>query len=170
MTSRARTWIDRLGLTPSSVGGWFGSAIGSSEQIAGAALPPRFDGPHPLYSSNWYLLREGEHLRLHQLVQDELWFFHIGGPILLHSFTDTGPETTVIGSDWERGEALHTAAPHSTWFGAEPAPGAAFALVSCSLGPGWQPPDPTLPTGDDVADLCLRFPEREELIRRLAAP
>ncbi|MEA5455964.1 cupin domain-containing protein [Sinomonas sp. JGH33] len=165
----AEGWIKRLGLTPSSVGGWFGAAMASDETVDGAALPARFTGPHPLYSSNWYLLEEGQHLLLHQLKQDELWFFHVGGPLLLHSFPDSGAVTVAIGPDPERGETLHAAAPHSTWFGAELARGTEFALVSCSLGPGWQPSDPTLPTDDDVARLCAQFPEREVLIRRLAA-
>lgn len=165
----AKEWIKRLDMTPSGVGGWFAPAMVSDELIAGPALPPRFGSDHPLYSSNWYLLQAGEVLQLHTLKQDELWFFHLGTPIRLHVFGQVeGYSSTVFGPDPEAGEILHGAAPHSTWFGAELA-GAGFALVSCSLSPGYEPTDSAKPTSEDVEALVAQFPDQAELIRRLAA-
>ncbi len=166
----AAGWIKRLGMTPSGVGGWFAPAMVSKEAIPGAALPSRFGGAdHPLYSSNWYLLEAGEVLQLHTLKQDELWFFHLGAPIRLHVFSgEDGYAETVFGPDPDAGQVLHGAAPHSTWFGAELA-GPGFALVSCSLSPGYEPADSAKPTEEQVAALVAGFPAQAELIRRLAA-
>ena len=165
----ANGWIKRLGMTPSGVGGWFAPAMVSNETIPGAALPPRFDGAdHPLYSSNWYLLEAGQLLQLHTLKQDELWFFHLGTPVRLHVFPAKGGYSeTVFGADPEAGQILHGAAPHSTWFGAELA-GPGFALVSCSLSPGYEAADSAKPTEEQVGALIDEFPAQAELIRRLA--
>ncbi|UVJ39223.1 cupin domain-containing protein [Arthrobacter sp. CJ23] len=165
----AKDWIKRLDMSPSGVGGWFAPAMVSDENIAGSALPPRFGGgDHSLYSSNWYLLEAGEVLQLHTLKQDELWFFHLGTPIRLHVFSqEDGYSETGFGPDPEAGQILHGAAPHSTWFGAELA-GPGFALVSCSLSPGYESADSAKPTEEEIGALVSEFPGQAELIRRLA--
>ena len=165
----AAGWIKRLGMTPSGVGGWFAPAMVSNETLPGGALPPRFGGGgHPLYSSNWYLLEAGEVLQLHTLKQDELWFFHLGTPVRLYVFSEEdGYSETVFGADPEAGQILHGAAPHSTWFGADLA-GPGFALVSCSLSPGYEAADSAKPTEEQVGALVDEFPAQAELIRRLA--
>ncbi|MCZ9882917.1 cupin domain-containing protein [Arthrobacter sp. B2a2-09] len=179
MTGSAEDWIKRLDMSPASVGGWFAPALVSNEDIAGSALPPRFGVDHPLYSSNWYLLQAGEVLQLHALKQDELWFFHVGTPISLHVFSQdpdpsdpgysvAGYSEAVFGPDPEAGETLQGVAPHSTWFGAELA-GPGFALVSCSLSPGYERSDSEKPTREDIEALVSRFPEHAALILRLAA-
>jgi uncharacterized protein len=162
-------WIKRLDMAPSGVGGWFPSAMVSGETIPGQALPARFGSVgHPLYSSNWYLLEAGQVLQLHTLKQDELWFFHLGTPIRLHVFSpEDGYVETVFGQDPEAGQILHGAAPHSTWFGGELA-GPGFALVSCSLSPGYEASDSAKPTEQDIEALAKEFPAQAELIRRLA--
>jgi uncharacterized protein len=164
MTS-AREWIERLGMTQSGVGGWFAAAMVSDETVSAAALPSRFQVDHHLYSSNWYLLREGEILQLHSLKQDELWFFHHGASVQLHIFDGSIYSTSTIGN---HPGSFHSYAPHSTWFGGELI-GSGFALVSCSLSPGYDPSDSSKPTPSDVDAMVAQFPSHASLIRRLAA-
>lgn len=164
--SSAQEWVSRLGLTAIPLGGWFGPAMGSDESVTGSALPARFTGDHSLYSSNWYLLEAGQVLGLHQLDQDELWFFHEGSPIELHVFADSGYYSVLLGADPDNGQSYHGYGPHSTWFGAEVC-GPGYALVSCSLSPGWAPTDSNQPDPDVVDDLVRRFPDQVDLIRRL---
>jgi uncharacterized protein len=165
MTS-AQDWVSRLGMTSIDLGGWFSSAMGSDETLAPAGLPQRFAGSRAVYSSNWYLLEGGHVLRLHRLNQDELWFFHEGASIDLHIFSETGYRSVSLGHEVDNGQSYNGCAPHSTWFGAEvQAPG--FALASCSLSPGWAPPDSTQADSTAIAELCRRFPAQQELIGRL---
>lgn len=167
MTS-AQDWIDRLAMTPVGVGGWFAAAMGSDESVPASGLPARFSVAHHLYSSNWYLLDQGQHLQLHRLAQDELWFFHAGAPVDLHVF---GPDYSKVslGPDPVAGQCYHGFAPHSAWFGGELA-GPGFALVSCSLSPGYDPSDSAVPTEQDLTELVATHPAQTELISRLAAP
>ena len=165
----AEQWIKRLGLDVCGVGGWVAPTMTSDELVPGPALPTRFEVDHPLYSSDWYLLKAGEILRLHTLKQDELWFFHLGAPIRLHVFSsEEGYSQTVFGPDFDAGQQLHGVAPHSTWFGAELA-GPGFALSSCSLGPGYEPADSAIPTATDIEGLIAQYPSQAALIRKLSA-
>jgi predicted cupin superfamily sugar epimerase len=167
MTS-AQDWIARLAMTPVGVGGWFAAAMGSDESVPASALPARFTVDHHLYSSNWYLLDQGQHLQLHRLAQDEVWFFHTGAPVTLHVFGPDYPKVS-LGPDPVAGQSYHGVAPHSTWFGGELArPG--FALVSCSLSPGYDPSDSAVPTEQDLTELLATHPAQSELISRLATP
>src|SRR4051794_36635453 len=139
MTEPAATWVARLGLAPSAVGGWFGAHGASDETVAAEGLPERFSGVHRIYSANWYLLEASQRLLLHSLKQDELWFFHLGDPVRLHVFAEGAYSRITLGPGFDHGQTLAASAPHSTWFGAEPLgdPDAAgadvvgFTLVSC---------------------------------------
>jgi uncharacterized protein len=171
----AATWVARLGLTPSPVGGWFGAHGASDETIADGGLPARFVGVHRIYSANWYLLESSQRLLLHSLKQDELWFFHLGDPVRLHVFDAGIYRRITLGPGIDQGQTLAAAAPHSTWFGAEPAcpqsgglETAGFSLVSCSLSPGYDPSDSSRPTLQELAALIDAFPAEEQLLRRLA--
>ncbi len=159
--------ISRLKMTPTSVGGHFAAGPGAGDGVLRAALPERFVGDRRFYSSNYFLLKEGEVLRLHSLNQDEQWFYHQGSAIRLHIFEDSGYRTVDLGSDLDQGQVFQSFAPHNTWFGAELL-GPAYVLVSCSLAPAWDARDSANPNPDQVADLKARFPDQAELIARLA--
>jgi predicted cupin superfamily sugar epimerase len=169
LSRSADEWIEDLGLTPSAVGGWFATAMISDETIAGPALPLRFQVDHPVYSSNWYLLKAGEVLQLHTLKQDELWFFHEGVGIHLHVFDEGNYSVVKLGADPGAGQILHGFAPHSTWFGAELA-GPGHGLVSCSLSPGYESSDSARPTAEIIQQLIDSFPSHRDVIGRLTQP
>jgi hypothetical protein len=157
--------IRQLRLEHIDLGGYFAPGHASGEVTAGHALPDRFEGDRGHYSSNYYLLPEGEVLKLHRLNQDEVWYFHEGSPIRLHVFPDEGEYRSVlIGNHPE--EALQANAPHGCWFGAElVAPG--YALASCSLAPAWDSRDSKVPSHDDLAALERRFPEQSAILEHL---
>ncbi|MEY8688882.1 MAG: cupin domain-containing protein [Leptothrix sp. (in: b-proteobacteria)] len=160
--------IRKLKLVPTSVGGHFTSGPGSTDQVLSAALPERFVGDRRHYSTNYYLLRQGELLRLHALHQDEQWFYHRGSAVRLHIFSPEGVYSSIdIGADLDQGQVLQAAAPHDHWFGAELL-GPGYVLVSCSLAPGYDPRDSVNPTTGQLAALKQACPTQAELIQRLA--
>ena len=97
------------------------------------ALPERFGGERSLATSILYLLAAGEHSAFHRLRADELWCHHAGGPMHLHMLERDGARVRVVG-----GATPQVRVPHGTWFAAEPAPGAAYALVGCFVSPGFE--------------------------------
>lgn len=163
----AEELICKLKLTPTGVGGHFAPGPGSVDGVLAASLPDRFVGDRRFYSSNYYLLKQGELLRLHALNQDEQWFYHQGSAIRLHIFSSDGNYTTIdVGADLDQGQVLQAVAPHGHWFGAELL-GPGYVLVSCSLAPGYDGRDSFDPSPDQLAALKKTFPAQAELLQRL---
>lgn len=164
MTRSADHWIRTLRLEPHPEGGFFRETWRSPERAAQTALPERFRGDRALGTSILYLLRAGERSRLHRLRGDEVWHFHDGGPLLLHVMTpEGGYQQRRIGLNVEAGESLQAVVPHGYWFGAEPDSGAEFALVGCTVAPGFEYEDFEL---GDRETLLARYVEHRELVLR----
>jgi predicted cupin superfamily sugar epimerase len=167
MSRDAAHWIRVLGLSPHPEGGHYRETWRSPETVAKAALPGRFDGPRALGTAIVYLLPAGETSMLHRLRADEVWHLYDGGPLHLHLLhPDKGHERIVLGRDVERGEVLQAVVPHGTWFGAETPAGTDFALVGCTVAPGFEFTDFEL--GSRRA-LLAEFPAQRDWIVRLTA-
>ena len=109
-----------------------------------------------------YLLQAGERSRLHRIRQDELWHFHLGGPLRLYCLTPDGQELDrILGADILAGQHLLLPMPGGCWFGAEPCPGTDFSLVSCTVAPGFDFRDFELAR---AACLVRRYPFAKERI------
>lgn len=166
-TDEADRLIEQLMLIPTAVGGHFAPGPSSNEIALHAALPERFTGDRRFYSTNYYLLKAGEVLRLHILNEDEQWFFHQGSAVRLHIFSADGVYSTVdIGEDLDQGQVMHAIAPHNQWFGGELL-GPGYVLVSCSLGPGYDARDSFNPSPEQIAALKEAFPAQASVLEML---
>ena len=167
MSRDAAHWIRALGLAVHPEGGYYRELWRSAESVAQAALPPRFDGPRALGTAIVYLLPSGDCSRLHRLRADEVWHLYDGGPLHLHLLhAGGGGEQIALGRDVERGEQLQAVVPHGTWFGAEVAAGAKYALMGCTVAPGFDFADFEL--GSREA-LLAEYPAQREWVERLTA-
>lgn len=163
MSPGADDWVRTLALAPHPEGGHFRETYRAGEAASG--LPERFGGPRAMATAIVYLLRAGEHSRLHRLRADEVWHHYAGGALHLHLFEPGGAyRRLVLGHDPGRGEVLQAVVPHGCWFGAEPADGAGFALAGCTCAPGFEYGDFELGARED---LLARFPAQHALVERL---
>ncbi|CUI03292.1 FIG018171: hypothetical protein of Cupin superfamily [Janthinobacterium sp. CG23_2] len=160
--------IAQLNMRPTGIGGYLAEGPGGGATILDAALPERFKGDRKDYSINYYLLKANEVLKLHALNQDEQWFFHQGSAIALHLFGPGGYQRVVVGGDLDQGQVMQAVAPGQQLFGAELL-GPGYALVSCSLAPGWDKRDSRLPLEEEVSALSAGNPAQAGLITRLTA-
>lgn len=161
----AAFWIDRLRLAPHPEGGHYCQTYRSAEEIPAGALPSRYDGPRAFATAIYFLLEAGEVSALHRLRSDELWHFHAGGSLLIHAIAADGTlRTQRLGTDIERGDQWQACVTQGPWFGAELAPGAAFALMSCTVSPGFDYADFELARR---AELIAEYPQHRALIERL---
>lgn len=165
--NQADQLIQKLKMVPTGIGGYLAAGAESDLLLLRQSLPERFAGDRKAYSINYFLLKEGEVLKIHALNQDEQWFFHQGSEIKLHIFSNDGVYSTItFGSDIDQGQFLQGIAPHNQWFGAELI-GTGYALASCSLAPAWDKRDSFLPDTEQIDKLKERFPEQLEIINRL---
>lgn len=162
----ALTWIRALNLRPHPEGGWYRETYRSAETVARAHLPSRFGGARAFSTAIYFLLEAGQCSAWHRIRQDEIWHFHDGDPLLIHQLAEDGAyAVTRLGRDPDTGTLPQIVVPAGVFFGAELAPGGRFALVSCTVAPGFDFADFELPTG---AALAARFPQHRAQIARLS--
>jgi predicted cupin superfamily sugar epimerase len=151
--------IRELALAPHPEGGYF------RETYRSASLDVRGRAGSTLI---YFLLPRGSVSRLHRIDADEGWHLYLGGPLDIFELDERDPaapaQVTRLGTDFASGERPQHVVPAGRWFGAMPAEGAAYALVGCSVAPGFE--FSTLEFGDR-ARLSATFPGSRELIDRL---
>ena len=131
-------------------------------------MPCGFEQPRPVSTAILFLLRAGQYSRLHRIRQDELWHFHLGGPLRLVWIDKVGRAREVIlGPDIFNGQALQFAVPGGQWFGATPAPGSGFSLVGCTVAPGFDFTDLQMARRHELE---RRFPLALDCIREFCPP
>lgn len=175
----AQRVIELLGLVPhTEEGGFFRETYRATERIPSDALPTRYVAPTQTEAGRshathiYYLLTPETYSQLHLVESDEAFHFYLGDPIeQLRLHPDGSHETVLIGSDLEAGHRPQTIVPRGVWQGARlaplmepPAGPFGFALVGCSVAPGFDFADYH---GPDRATLIERYPECRAMIERL---
>lgn len=153
MNPEARQWIDKLQLQPHPEGGWYSEIYRSGHMVETPA------GPRSAGTAIYFLLTGQEVSRLHRLKADELWHFYAGGPMALHLIHEDGYEALPLGTNH-----LFQCVPAGVWFGASLDYPHSFALVGCTVAPGFDFADFELA---DRATLLDRYPQYPAMIERL---
>lgn len=157
-----------FGLKPHPEGGHYLRTYASSGRIPAQALPAPFGGERLYSTAIVYLLEAGQKSHLHRIRQDELWHFHLGGPLRLVMISPGGKAAEILlGPEVLVGQRVQFAVPAGFWFGATPAPGAAYSLVGCTVAPGFDFADFELA---ERAALQNQFPRLEQLIAEFTSP
>jgi predicted cupin superfamily sugar epimerase len=119
-------------------GGYFRETYRGDEVLPAAALAPRYGAVRSVGTAIYYLLTPTTYSALHRLKSDEVFHFYLGSPVrMLQLFPDGGGETIILGSDLERGQRLQTVVPRGVWQGSLLEPGGDFALLGCTVAPGF---------------------------------
>ncbi|MCB1042285.1 MAG: cupin domain-containing protein [Acidobacteria bacterium] len=153
MNRDAAYWIDHLSLSAHPEGGYFKETYRSEEWVE----LPRFSGRRPVSTAILYLLPQGSVSQWHRIKSDEIWHFHAGEDLRLdvimrdglHSVLRIGPEGP-----------FQAVVPHGSWFSAIPE--GAFALVGCTVAPGFDFADFEMAR---IEELVERFPHLSQVIR-----
>lgn len=162
---QATDWIRALGLERHPEGGWYREIYRSREKLGPDNLPSRFEGERCFSTAIYFLLEGGDFSALHRLGQDEIWHFYEGGALTVHRIDTRGRYVeTRLGRNVESGEQLVAVVEAGEWFGATVDDPAAFALVGCTVAPGFEFADFELAARED---LITRFPQHEAIIGRL---
>ncbi|MGA9978961.1 MAG: cupin domain-containing protein [Candidatus Sulfotelmatobacter sp.] len=165
MAKDANYWIKNLRLEPHPEGGFFRQTYKADLVLPHEALPPQFTGARPASTAIYFLLERKSFSAFHRLRSDELWHFYVGAPVLIHVISESGGYSKVLlGSDPESGEALQAVVKAGCWFASHLKDSKSFALVGCTVAPGFDFEDFELAKRDE---LTRRYPQHRELIERL---
>lgn len=165
----ADDWITHLAMKPHPEGGWFREVYRSAETIPAGALPPRFPREaHRSTATSIYYLLEGEQTSaFHRIRSDEIWHHYDGGTVLLHQLSKSSRYgCSRIGHCVDRGDVLQEVVPAGDWFGAELAEADSWALMGCTVSPGFDFADFEM---GSRAILLENFSDHCELIVRLTS-
>jgi predicted cupin superfamily sugar epimerase len=153
---RAEELIRDLRLRRHPEGGWYDEVFRSSRPVREPGAPRERAAVTTIY----FLLAAGEVSRWHRLDADEVWHFYEGFPlelVLLDAPAQILTRTRLGGL--APGAAPVHIVPAGSWLAARPL--GEFALVGCTMGPGFEPAGFHLMQDDPdtAADIARRFPE-----------
>ena len=150
----AKYWIDKLQLIPHPEGGYYRQTYKAELMLDKAALPPEFGGSRSVATAIYFLLEGTDFSAFHRLRSDEMWHFYAGGSLVVKVIGQDGQRSEILlGGDAEAGEVFQAVVKAGCWFGSRLRDPRSFALVGCTVSPGF-----------DFAD--FEMGKREELVRK----
>jgi predicted cupin superfamily sugar epimerase len=158
---KAEDIIKALDLAPHPEGGYYRETYRSDLHLPASALP-RHDGPRAASTAIYYLLTADSFSAMHRVASDELFHFYAGDAVeMLQLHPDGRGEQFTIGANLLNGERPQICVPAGTWQGCRLAPGGRFALMGCTVAPGFDFADFTMARRDD---LLAEYPHWRNLI------
>jgi predicted cupin superfamily sugar epimerase len=146
-------------------GGYYVETYRAAEQIKKAALPPSFSGNRNISTAILYLLTADTVSFLHRLKSDEMFHFYLGDPVtMLQLHPDGRSEIIILGRNVLNGQKVQVIVPKGAWQGAFVKDGGRFALMGCTVSPGFDFADYEQA---DRIQLLKQYPACKDLITRL---
>ncbi len=157
--------IAALGLQPHPEGGYFAETYRAEEEISREAIGSYYSGPRPVSTAIYYLLTPDTFSEMHRLKSDEVFHFYAGSPVQMHRlWPDGAGDVVTIGTDLSAGMHPQIVVPKGVWQGSRLLLGGDFALLGCTVAPGFDYSDYESGKRDD---LLYHYPEFEDMIRAL---
>ena len=162
MHPRAAELIATLDLRPHPEGGFYREVFRSASTVELADGR----GARAALTTIYFLLSEGAHSRWHRVSSDEVWHLYEGGPLeLLELDASAGhlARRLLAPAGTAGGAPVHTVAA-GRWQAARPL--GAYALVGCTVGPGFDFADFSMMSDDAARADAVRaaWPEISHLI------
>jgi predicted cupin superfamily sugar epimerase len=148
----AEYWIERLGLKPHPEGGYYAETYRAAQTLPNG---------RPVATQIYFLLEHGNFSALHRLGSDEIWHFYLGDPLTVHLIEPAGSYRSLrLGPD----HSFQGVVPAGCWFGATVENPGGYALVGCTVAPGFDFADFELAEREALSRL---YPQHRALIERL---
>ena len=152
--------IARLDLRPHPEGGWYRETFRDPRAVHAAG----FEGPRSASTAIYFLLAEGNFSALHRIRSDEVWHHYAGGDVEVTALSPDGALRTLVVGHHHAAAAPQAVVPAGEWFGARVAAGGRWALVGCTVAPGFEFSDLELA---DRAALTASYPAHAGIIAAL---
>jgi len=153
----AQELVQSLGLLPHPEGGFYKETYRSELALDGI--------DRQLLTSIYFLLTSANASKFHRIKSDELWYFHAGRPLIVHTLGERGHQQHHLGLDLSKGQQPFLWIPKNTIFGSTVLENDGFSLVSCAVAPGFDFRDFEL---FERSELLRAYPEHKEIVERLS--
>ncbi len=158
-------WVAKLNLKPHPEGGYYRETYRSDLAVAPATATGKQDGARSASTGIYFLLDGTNFSAFHRITSDEMWHFYAGSSLAVHVIDPSGAYTEIVlGRDANAGEVFQAVVRAGDWFASCPKDTQTYALVGCTVAPGFEFEDFDLAQS---AELRAAFPQHCELIERL---
>lgn len=156
--------IELLRLEPLPGEGGFYRQTYRAKGVIPETVLPQHQGPRAFGTAIYYLVTREGFSALHLVPQDEVFHFYLGDPVEMLQITNSGETNRVlIGPDLRANQSPQVVAPGNVWQGTRLIEGGKWALLGCTVCPGFEFADFKMKTREEFIKL---FPVHAELIRR----
>jgi predicted cupin superfamily sugar epimerase len=163
----ANDWITHLNLQAHPEGGYYQETYRADDQLTVEGLPERYPGPRSASTGIYFLLKGDQVSHLHRIRSDEMWHFYAGTALTVHLINPAGDYHQLkLGPDFDAGQSFQGVVPAGCWFGASVDAPDGYALVGCTVAPGFDFEDFELA---DRRTLLNQYPAHQEIIERLTS-
>jgi predicted cupin superfamily sugar epimerase len=159
-----------LGLVPHPrEGGFYIRTYESGEMLTPNCFGEgRYPGSRHTGTAIYYLLEPGTFSEMHCLNSDEIFHFYAGDAVeMLQLHADGSGSVVRIGNRLGQGERPQVVVPRGVWQGSHIASGGEWALLGCTVCPGFEFEDYSTATREE---LSARWPDFRQLIAQLTRP
>lgn len=151
--------VEKLQLIPHPEGGYY------SETYRSDAFVDTDSGRRNLSTAIYFLLTSDNVSKFHRIGNDELWFFHEGSNLTVHTLSELGHQQLSLGHPSTKDKAVpQHLVPANTIFGSTVDEPNSYALVSCVVSPGFDFKDFEL---FSETTLLKDFPESSSIIKKM---
>jgi predicted cupin superfamily sugar epimerase len=165
MNRDAQYWIEKLRLERHPEGGYFRQTYKAELVLARESLPSGFGGTRAASTAIYFLLEGDDFSAFHRLRSDEVWHFYAGDALVVHVIDEGGRYSEIVmGSDFEAGEVFQAVVKAGCWFGSRVRDARGFALVGCTVAPGFEFADFEMGKREDLVG---EFPQHRGVIEGL---
>jgi predicted cupin superfamily sugar epimerase len=157
----ARYWIQHLQLQQHIEGGWYKEVYKASQTIT----LPGSNREKTAATHIYFLLQQQEFSALHRIAADELWHFYAGTALTVYEITISGELIKhTLGNNPANNETHFCVIKAGSWFGAKTTGEGDYALVGCTVAPGFDFADFELAERSEMLNI---YPQHEEVIEKL---
>lgn len=156
MKKSAEYWIRKLKLKKHPEGGYYREIHRSQEKVS----TPR--GKRAASTAIYFLLKDPDVSHFHKIASDEVWHFYAGGELTI-SMLD--PKTKKLKEHVLGPHFFSAVVPAGVWFGASVDKAGEYALVGCTVAPGFDFKDFELASRKT---LLKQFPRHTKIIQKLS--
>jgi predicted cupin superfamily sugar epimerase len=157
-----------LALEPNATCGFVKLTFVSQQMLAAGALPAPFGEARPVGSALYFVVTPQAPVRLHRIMNDQLYHYYLGEPLELFLLHANGKsERVVIGPDIGAGQHVQFLIPGGTFHTARLLSARAHWFLGASTEwPGVIPADVEI---GDVDAMAAKYPAIANEIRAIAA-
>ncbi len=166
MEKDSKYWIEKLSLQKHPEGGYYKEVYRSEGSFNFSKDSADFSRKRNFSTSIYFLLEGNDFSAFHRIKSDEIWHFYQGNCLIIYSIDKNGMlKEHLLGNNLEAGESLQQIIPKNTWFAARLLSECGFALVGCTVSPGFDFSDFEMAK---KIPLLQEFPQHSEIIEMLS--